>query len=135
MVCALGADEVIDYTRQDIVECGKSFDVIIDILGKSSFDHVRPSLAPNGRLVYVSFKERQLLQMLVTAFSRGPKVVCMLLNERRDNLELARELIEAGELEAAIDRVFPLAQAAEAHRYAEARTRKGAVVLSVRGLA
>jgi NADPH:quinone reductase-like Zn-dependent oxidoreductase len=53
----------------------------------------------------------------------------MLLNEKRENLELARELIEAGELRAVVDRVFPLSQIADAHRYAEASTRRGAVVL------
>jgi NADPH:quinone reductase-like Zn-dependent oxidoreductase len=80
--------------------------------------------------VYVSFKEKQLLQMLVTALTRGPKVVCMVLEERRENLELARQLIEAGQICAGIDRVYPLDRAAEAHRYAEAGARKGPVVLS-----
>lgn len=128
---ALGADEVVDYTREDFVERGGSYDVIVDILGKSSFAHVRPVLAPGGRLVYVSFKEKQLLQMLATGLGRGPKVVCKLLDERRENLELARELIEAGQIRALVDRVFPLAQAADAHRYAESGARKGPVVLSV----
>jgi NADPH:quinone reductase-like Zn-dependent oxidoreductase len=130
-VRALGADHVIDYTRQDFADAGASYDVIIDILGKSSFHHVRAALAPNGRLVYVSFKEKQLLQMLITAWSGGPKVLCKLLDERRENLELARELIEAGQIRAPIDRVFPLAQAAEAHRYAQSGARKGAVVMRV----
>lgn len=130
-VRALGADDVLDYTREDFATRGATYDVIIDVLGKSSFHHARAALAANGRLVYVSFKEKQLLQMLLTAMTRGPKVVCMVLNERRENLELARELIEAGKIRARIDRVYPLAEAAQAHRYAEAGTRKGPVVLSV----
>jgi NADPH:quinone reductase-like Zn-dependent oxidoreductase len=130
-VRALGAGEVIDYTREDFVDRGRTYDVIVDILGKSSFMHVRPVLAASGRLVYVSFKEKQLLQMAVTALTGGPKVVCMLLAERRENLELARELIEAGQIHALIDRVYPLAEAAEAHRYAEGGARKGTVVLSL----
>jgi NADPH:quinone reductase-like Zn-dependent oxidoreductase len=81
--------------------------------------------------LYVSFKEKQLLQMLLTAATGGPRVVCMLLDERLENLELARELIEAGQLQARIDRVYPLAEAAEAHRYAAASARKGPVVLSL----
>jgi NADPH:quinone reductase-like Zn-dependent oxidoreductase len=130
-VRSLGADEVIDYTRQDFVESGRTYDVIIDILGKSSFERVRRVLAPRGRLVYVSFKEKQILQMLATALGGGPKVVCAVLQERRENLALARELIEAGQIRASIDRVFPLAQAAEAHRYAQSGARKGTVVLGI----
>lgn len=130
-VRALGADAVIDYTREDFIGRGASYDVIIDVLGKSSFARVRPALTHDGRLVYVSFKEKQLLQMLVTAMTGGRKVLCMVLRERRENLELARELIEAGQIRALVDRVYPLAEAAEAHRYAEAGARKGPVVLSV----
>lgn len=69
--------------------------------------------------------------MLVTAMTGGRKVLCVLLQERRENLELARELIEAGQIRTLVDRVYPLAEAAEAHRYAEAGARKGPVVLSV----
>ena len=107
----------------------KSKELIVDILGKSSFAHVRRALAPGGRLVYVSFKEKQLLQMLSTRLSAGPKVLCMLLNERRENLELARELIEAGQIRAHVDRVYPLAGVVDAHRYAQSGARKGPVVL------
>ena len=128
-VRALGADEVLDYTREDFAARGQTYDVIVDILGKSSFAHVRRALAPGGRLVYVSFKEKQLLQMLSTRLSAGPKVLCMLLNERRENLELARELIEAGQIRAHVDRVYPLAGVVDAHRYAQSGARKGPVVL------
>jgi NADPH2:quinone reductase len=131
MVRALGAEDVVDYTREDFVERGKTYDVIIDILGKSQFARAKRALAPSGRLVYVSFKEKQLLQMLATALGSGPRVLCMLLTERRENLELARTMIEAGHIEALVDRVYPLAEAAEAHRYAEAGARRGPVVLSV----
>jgi NADPH:quinone reductase-like Zn-dependent oxidoreductase len=129
MVRALGADAVIDYTREDFARSGQVYDLVIDVLGKSSFAHVRPALSSTGRLVYVSFKEPQILQMAVSRLTGGPRVICMLLNEKRENLELARELIEAGELRAVVDRVFPLSQIADAHRYAEASTRRGAVVL------
>jgi NADPH:quinone reductase-like Zn-dependent oxidoreductase len=57
------------------------------------------------------------------------------LAERRENLELARELIEAGQIHALVDRVYPLAEAAEAHRYAESGARKGPVILSAAPLA
>jgi NADPH:quinone reductase-like Zn-dependent oxidoreductase len=131
MVRALGADAVIDYTREDFASTGQTYDLVIDVLGKSSFAHVKPALSRTGRLVYVSFKEKQLVQMVVSRLVGGPQVICMLLNERQQNLDLARELIEAGVIRAVVDRVYPLSQIADAHRYAEARTRKGAVVLSM----
>jgi NADPH:quinone reductase-like Zn-dependent oxidoreductase len=130
-VRALGADEVIDYTREDFVSRGQRYDLIIDILGKCSFARARSALAPDGRLVCVSFKEKQLLQMLGTALTGGPRVVCMILSEQQKNLDLACELIEAGEIYAHVDRIYPLAEAADAHRYAEGDARKGPVVLSV----
>jgi NADPH:quinone reductase-like Zn-dependent oxidoreductase len=134
-VRSLGADEVLDYTRQDFVESSATYDLVIDVLGKSSFDRVRRVLAPRGRLVYVSFKEKQLLQMLATALGDGQKVVCKLLQERRENLELARELIEAGQIRTPLERVFPLARVAEAHRYAQSSSRKGTVVLDIAAVA
>jgi NADPH:quinone reductase-like Zn-dependent oxidoreductase len=128
---ALGADEVIDYTKEDFAQRGKRYDAIIDILGKCSFTRARAALTPDGQLVYVSFKEKQLLQMLVRRLVGGPRVRCIVLSERRENLERARALVEAGVLRAQVDRVYPLTDAAAAHRYAEDGTRAGSVVLSI----
>jgi NADPH:quinone reductase-like Zn-dependent oxidoreductase len=69
--------------------------------------------------------------MLATALGAGPRVVCEVLQERRENLELARELIEAGQIRAPLERVFPLAQVAEAHRYAQSGGSRGTVVLDI----
>jgi len=130
-VKSLGADSVIDYEREDFADRPETYDVVIDVLGKSSFARCRRVLKPHGRLVYVSFKTKQILQMLRTSVLGGKKVVCALILERPEDLVSAGEMIEAGKIRSIVDRVFPLEQAADAHRYAESGARKGAVVISV----
>ena len=130
-VQALGASRVIDYTQADFTQSGETYDLIVDILGKSSFARCRGSLTPNGRYLLASFKTRHLLQMLATSLAGGQKVICALSNEKLDDLLLIKELMQAGQIKAVIDRSFPLEQAAEAHRYMETGRRTGQVVLTV----
>ena len=129
-VKALGADKVIDYTKEDFTQNGETYDLILDVLGKSSFSKVKRSLNPNGRILYASFKTKQILQMLWTKFVGSKKVTCALAVESADDLVTVKELAEAGVLKTIIDKSFPLEQAAEAHRYYESSQRKGNVVIT-----
>jgi NADPH:quinone reductase-like Zn-dependent oxidoreductase len=131
-VKSLGADQVIDYTKEDFTKSEKTYDFIIDILGKSPFARCKHSLAPGGRCLYISFKMKQVFQMLRTSITGGRKVVCALVNEKGEDLIFIKELIEAGKIKAVIDRCFPLEQTAEAHRYAESGSKKGNVVITVK---
>ncbi len=130
-VKSLGADKVIDYTRQDFTQNGETYDVIFDILGRVSFARAKNSLKPDGILLYASFKGRALLDMLWTARFSRQKVVCALADEKVESLLLVKELAEAGKVKAVIDKRFPLEQAAEAHRYVEAGHRQGNVVITI----
>jgi NADPH:quinone reductase-like Zn-dependent oxidoreductase len=130
-VKSLGADRVIDYTREDFSDRNETYDVIVDILGKGSFSKVKRSLKVNGRWLLVSFKTEKILQMLWTSLFDNKKVVCVLSNEKAEDLVFMKELIEAGKFKAVIDKCFPLAQAAEAHRYVERGGKKGCVVITV----
>lgn len=130
-VLGLGASAVVDYTQERVVDRPDIYDVIIDVLGKTPFGEARRILASHGRIVYLSFKSRQILQMLWTAIAGGPRVQCVLVSERPSDLETIRGLIEAGTLRPMVDRVFPLEDVAGAHRYAEGRTNTGAVVVAV----
>jgi NADPH:quinone reductase-like Zn-dependent oxidoreductase len=130
-VKSLGADKVIDYTREDFTDSGETYDFIIDILGKSSFSRVKRSLKPNGRCFLVSFKRKQLFQMLWTSMIGSKKVICVLSTEKAEDLALIRELVEAGKIKTVIDKCYPLAQAAEAHRYVGKGHKKGSVVITV----
>ena len=128
-VLELGADKVIDYQRKDFTSNGVQYDLIFDVLGKGSFAHIRKSLAPHGRYLLASFKGKQLMQMLWTSLRGGQKVICALSGETRADLLHIKELVEAGTLKGVVDKQFPLAQAAEAHRYVEAGHKKGSVVI------
>lgn len=130
-VRSLGAENVIDYTRENYVDSGETYDVIIDILGKSSFAQSKHSLTANGRLVFVSFKMKQVFQMMWTSIIGSRKVVCVLVSEKAEDLLLIKAFIEGGKMRSEVDKAFPLDQAAEAHRYADSGAKKGNVVITV----
>jgi NADPH:quinone reductase-like Zn-dependent oxidoreductase len=130
-VRSLGADRVIDYSIEDYVRSGETYDFIIDILGRSSFSQCKQILSHDGTHLYVSFKLKQLLQMLWTSGTDGQKVICALASERVEDLYVIRRLIEGGMFKAIIDKCFPLEQTAEAHRYVEDGNRKGSIAISV----
>jgi NADPH:quinone reductase-like Zn-dependent oxidoreductase len=130
-VKALGADHVIDYAREDFTQNGETYDLIFDVLGKSSFARCKSSLAPNGIYLPVSFKTKALMQMLRTRMSGSQKVICAFADEKAAHLEFVGKLVESGAYQTVVDRCFPLEQAAQAHRYVESGSRTGAVVLLV----
>lgn len=129
-VRSLGADTVIDYTETDFSQGSEQYNLILDILGRSSFLACRGVLAPEGRYLRASFKLQELLQMAYTAPFGKQKVICALAPEKSGRLPEVKELVEAGHLKAIVDRVFPMEEAAEAHRYAESGRKKSNVVIS-----
>jgi NADPH:quinone reductase-like Zn-dependent oxidoreductase len=131
LVKSLGADCVIDYSKQDFTKNAKTYDVIFDILGKGSFRRAQNSLKQNGRYLCASFKTKQLLEMLWTSIVGKQKAICAFAEEKLENLELIKALCEAGEIKAFLDRSYLLEQAAEAHRYIEAGHRTGSVVITL----
>ena len=132
LVKSLGADKVIDYTKEDFTQSGETYDLIFDILGKSSFSRCKISLKQNGRYLLASFKMRQLFQMLWTSMIGSKKVICALAIDKQEDLIFVKELIEAGKIKSVIDRRYPLEQTAEAHRYIEKGQKKGNVVITIK---
>ncbi len=131
-VKALGADKVVDYTREDFTKKDEKYDLIFDVLGKSTFARCRKVLNKNGRYLLASFKLKQLTQMLWTKITGGPsgkKVICALAPGSPQDLDKIRELTEAGKFKTIIDKRFPMEQAADAHRYVESGQKKGNVVI------
>jgi 2-desacetyl-2-hydroxyethyl bacteriochlorophyllide A dehydrogenase len=131
MVKSLGADRVIDYTKEDFTKSGQTYDVIFDAVGKSSFSRCKGSLKEKGVYLVTLPKLAVLLQMLWTSIVGGKKVKMEGAPAKVENLLFLKELIEAGHLRTVIDRRYPLEQTAEAFRYVEKGHKKGNVVITV----
>ena len=130
-VKSLGADKVIDYTKEDFTRNDETYDLIFDILGKSSFSRCKNSLKKNGCYLLASFKMSALFQMLWTKMKGGKKVICGLASYGNEDLIFVKELVEAGKIRAIIDKRFPLEQTAEAHRHVEKGLKRGNVVITL----
>jgi NADPH:quinone reductase-like Zn-dependent oxidoreductase len=127
MVKSLGADKVIDYTKEDFTQSGQTYDIIFDTVIKTSFSHCKRSLKQRGVYLTVDWP---LLPALWTSMVGSRKVIFGIAN-RIEDLTFLRELIEAGKLQSVIDRRYPLEQTTEAHRYVEKGHKKGNVVITV----
>lgn len=132
LVRSLGADSVIDYTKERFSEGGPTYDIIFDTVGKSPFKVCIKRLTPDGfYLQAVHVSPLPIIRGLWINLTSGKKVIGESLKESAEDLTYLKELIEAGALHSVIDRRYPLEQAAEAHRYVELGHKKGNVVLNV----
>lgn len=130
MLRSIGADQVIDYTQEDFTKNGETYDVIFDVVGKSSFTRSVRSLKHNGRYLLANPRLSQMVRGLWTSRS-SKKVIFGAASEKTEDLILLKELIEAGEIQSVIDRGYPLEHIAEAHRYVDTGHKKGNVVITV----
>ena len=130
-VKSLGADQVIDYTKEDFTKSGQTYDVILDTIGKSSVLRSSRSLKKEGFYLFTTFGLPKLFPILWLNLTSSQKVILGLVEESSEELTFLKELIEEGKIRPVIDRRFPLDQAAEAHRYVEAGQKKGQVVITV----
>jgi NADPH:quinone reductase-like Zn-dependent oxidoreductase len=126
LVKSLGADKVIDYTKEDFSKSGEIYDIIFDTVGKSSFSGCKRSLKKKGFLLEAVMKLSHLVRGLWTSM----KVISGGATEKAEDLIFLKELIEAGKLKSAIDRSYPLDQIVEAHSYVEKGHKKGNVVVT-----
>jgi NADPH:quinone reductase-like Zn-dependent oxidoreductase len=127
MVKSLGADKVLDYTKEDFTKSSQSYDVIFDTVMKTSFSKCKNSLTPRGIFVTVDFP---LGTALWTSLAGGREVVFGIANKIEDLVSL-RVLIESGKIRSVIDKRYPLEQTVEAHIYVEKGHKKGNVVINM----
>ncbi len=135
-VKSLGADQVIDYTREDFTEKSKSYDIIFDTMGKLPFSACKGSLTNEGIYLTTVPTPVIMFQALWTAKSGSIKVKFAAAGlrparEKAKDLVFLKELIEALKIKPVIDRCYPLDQIAEAHRYVEQGHKKGNVVITI----
>jgi NADPH:quinone reductase-like Zn-dependent oxidoreductase len=136
MVKSLGADRVIDYTKQDFTQHGQTYDIVFDTVAKSSFPRCKGALKSGGIYLTTFPAPATLFQMLWTSRFGGKRAVFAATGlrppgEKSKDLRFLKELLEAGAIRSVIDRCYPLEQMAEAHRYVEKGHKKGNVVITV----
>ncbi len=132
LVKSLGADKVIDYTKEDFTKSGKTYDIVFDTIGRSPFSGCLRSLKQNGiylRAVHIDLFS--ILRGLWVSMTSSKKVIGGMAIERKDDLIFLKELIEGGKIKAVIDRRYRLEQTTEAHSYVEQGHKKGSVVITL----
>lgn len=131
LVASLGADAVIDYTKENFTENGKKYDLIFETVGKSSVTHGMRSLKQGGIYLANVIGPSVLAQMLRTSIAGSKKVKGGIASEKTEDLLFLKELVEAREIKPVIDRCYPLEHTAKAHRYADKGHKKGNVVITL----
>lgn len=131
MLRSIGADHVINYTQEDFTRNGESYDVIFDVPGKSSFSGSMRSLKENGRYLLANPGLSHALQRPWASKRSGKQVIFGAASQKNEDLIFIRDLIEAGQIKAVIDRRYSLEQIADGHRYVDTGQKKGNVVITI----
>ncbi len=132
MVKSLGAGNVIDYTTEDFTKNGKTYDIIFDTVGRTSFSRCKGSLATRG--LHMATTGNMITNYLLTLWTSmvgRKRFIFKMSVEKNAALFFLKELIEAGQLKPVIDRRYPMEQIADAHRYVETGHKKGNVVITM----
>ena len=140
MVASIGADRVIDYTREDFTRAGRRYDLLVDIAGNRTISETRRVLVPKGVLVAVGGPNKgrwigplgRSVRMAALSPAVSQRMVFFFLaHQNKDDLAVLRELLQAGKVTPVIDRTYPLGEVAEAIRYLEQGHAMGKVALTV----
>jgi NADPH:quinone reductase-like Zn-dependent oxidoreductase len=136
LVRTLGANNVIDYTKEDFTKTGQTYDIIFDAVGKTSFSHCKSLLKQKGIFLEAGIGLGIFPQVLWTAMFGGKKARIAATGlrspqERTKDLFFLKDLLEDGRIKPVIDRSYPLEQIAEAHRYVDKGHKKGNVVITL----
>jgi NADPH:quinone reductase-like Zn-dependent oxidoreductase len=131
MLHSIGADHVIDYTQVDFTKTNQTYDVIFDAPGKTSFSRCKKILKPNGQFLTANPGIADQLRTMWNVFLRRRRAAPDSISQRHEAFMSLRDLIAQGKIKSMIDRIYPLEQTAEAHRYVETGNKKGNVVITM----
>jgi NADPH:quinone reductase-like Zn-dependent oxidoreductase len=140
LVRSIGADDVIDYTREDFANGSRRWDVIVDTAGRRSLRELRRALGPKGRMAIVGGEGggrwtggffRQMLRAPVLSLFSGQRLRPVVSKEPLEDLQALRELLEEGKITPVVGKTYPLADAAEAVRELERGHARGKIVVTV----
>ncbi len=131
LVRSLGANHVIDYTKEDFTQNGETYDVIVDTVGTASYPRSKGSLTDRGRLLLVIADLPDMLLIPWVSMTSSQKVIAGPAPERAEDLRFLADLAEAGEFKPVIDRCYPFGQIPEAHQYVGTGRKKGNVIVTL----
>jgi NADPH:quinone reductase-like Zn-dependent oxidoreductase len=136
MVKSIGADKVIDYTKEDFTKAGVTYDIIFDAVGKITFSNCKKSLKPGGKFLETGITLKVFAAVVSTSIFGAKKAMIMATGlrppaERTKDLNVIKGLAEEGKIKPIIDKTFTLDQISEAHKYVDAGHKKGNVVISL----
>ena len=131
MLRSIGADHVVDYTKEDYTSSRETYDVILDMIGSRSFSGNVKLLAHTGRYLLANPSLSHMVRGLLTSVMSSKRVIIGKSSQSTEDLIFLKELIEADRIKSVIDRCYPLEQTAEAHRYVETGHKQGHVVVTM----
>jgi NADPH:quinone reductase-like Zn-dependent oxidoreductase len=131
LVKSLGADKVIDYTKEDFTKTGEVYDIIFDTVNKISFSHALRSVNKNGLMILSAAGMSEMFQGLWTSKTSSKKVMTGIISHKAEDINFLKRLVEDGKLKPVIDKTYPLEQIAEAHAYVEKGHKKGNVAITL----
>lgn len=136
LVKSIGADKVVDYTKDDFTKNGETYDVIFDLVGKTRFSKCKNSLKQNGKFLQAAITLKVFPSVLWTSIFSSKKSLIMATGlrppvERSRDLNFITQLVEKGEIKPIIDKIFPMEEIAEAHRYVDTGRKKGNVLIKI----
>jgi len=131
LVKSIGADKVIDYTKEDFTQNGQTYDVIFDSVNTISVSRSLKSLSKNGVMILSAAGMAEMLQGFWISATSGRKVLTGVISHAAADIRLLKDLVDAGKYKPVLERTYPLAQMAEAHAYVEQGHKKGNVGIEV----
>jgi NADPH:quinone reductase-like Zn-dependent oxidoreductase len=131
MLRRIGTDHFCDYTKEDFTKSSQTYDVILDMVAKSSYSECVKTLNPKGRYLLANPRISDMLRSVFTSAFTDKKTIFAFAGEKEEELLALKEMIEEGKIKSIVDKIYPLEEAAEAHRRVETEQRLGSVVISM----
>ena len=128
---SIGADHFIDYSKQDFTQSGQTYDVIFNMVARSSYSNCVNSLNPKGRYLMGNPRLSDMLRSVVTSKFTNKAAIFAFAGEKEEELLELRDMVEAGKIKSIVDKIYPPEQASEAHRRVETEQRLGIVVINM----
>lgn len=134
MLLRIGSDHFIDYSKEDFSKNGQTYDVVFNMVAKSSYSKCIRSLNSKGRYLMGNPRLSDMLRSVLTSTFTDKTAIFVFAGEKEEELLALKEMIEEGKIKSIVDKIYPPEQAAEAHRRVETEQRLGTIVISMRGL-